>query len=64
MPLVDHIEPGPDTIRVLLATDNHVGVYENDPIRGDDAWKTFEEITQLAKQQDVDMIIHGVIYSI
>lgn len=59
MPLVDHIEPGPDTIRVLLATDNHVGVYENDPIRGDDAWKTFEEITQLAKQQDVDMIIHG-----
>ncbi|RCK65315.1 Double-strand break repair protein MRE11 [Candida viswanathii] len=59
MPLIDRIEPGPDTIRVLLATDNHVGVYENDPIRGDDAWKTFEEITHLAKQKDVDMIIHG-----
>ncbi|EMG47280.1 MRE11 Double-strand break repair protein MRE11 [Candida maltosa Xu316] len=59
MPLVDRIEPGPDTVSILLTTDNHVGVNESDPIRGDDAWKTFEEITQLAKTKDVDMLVHG-----
>lgn len=59
MPLVERIEPGPDTIRVLLTTDNHVGAFENDPIRGDDAWKTFDEITTIAKDKDVDMIIQG-----
>lgn len=46
-----------DTIRILVTTDNHVGYYETDPIRGDDAWKTFDEILQLAKDRDVDMIL-------
>ena len=32
MPLVERIEPGPDTIRVLLTTDNHVGAFENDQL--------------------------------
>lgn len=59
MPPVQHIPPGPDTIRVLLTTDNHVGYLENDPVRGDDSWKTFQEITQLAKHHDVDMIVQG-----
>ncbi|KAI5960797.1 MRE11 [Candida pseudojiufengensis] len=59
MPLVDHIENGEDTIRILLTTDNHVGYSENDPIRGDDSWKSFEEITQIAKNSDVDMMIQG-----
>jgi double-strand break repair protein MRE11 len=57
MPQVDHIEPGPDTIRILLTTDNHVGYNESDPVRGDDAWRTFEEIMDLAKEQDVDMVL-------
>lgn len=64
MPLVDRIENGSDTIRILLTTDNHVGCFENDPIRGNDGWKTFDEITQIAKDQDVDMLVQGVIYFI
>jgi len=59
MPPVDHIEPGPDTIRILLTTDNHVGYLENDPVRGDDSWKTFQEVTYLAKSHDVDMLVQG-----
>ena len=42
-----------DTIRILVATDNHVGYEERDPIRKDDSWKTFDEILNLARKQDV-----------
>lgn len=59
MPAIDNVSPGPDTIRLLITTDNHVGYNENDPIRGDDSWKTFEEITSIAKEKDVDMILQG-----
>lgn len=59
MPAIDNISTGPDTIRLLITTDNHVGYNENDPIRGDDSWKTFEEITSIAKEKDVDMILQG-----
>lgn len=44
---------GPNTIRVLIATDNHVGYEEKNPIRMDDAWKTFDEIMTIAKEQEV-----------
>lgn len=50
---------GADTIRILIATDNHVGFEERDPIRKDDSWKTFEEILNLAKKEDVDMVLLG-----
>lgn len=59
MPPVDDIAAGPNTIRILITTDNHVGFNENDLIRGDDGWKTFQEITYLAKTRDVDMILQG-----
>lgn len=42
-----------DTIRVLIATDNHVGYEEGDNVRGDDSWQTFDEIMTLARTQDV-----------
>ncbi|KAJ3563348.1 hypothetical protein NP233_g9002 [Leucocoprinus birnbaumii] len=42
-----------DTIRILLATDNHIGYNERDPVRGQDSINTFEEILQLA----VDFIL-------
>lgn len=42
-----------DTIRILIATDSHVGYNERDPIRGDDSWKSFHEVMCLAKDQDV-----------
>lgn len=42
-----------DTIHILLATDNHIGYNERDPIRGQDSINTFEEILQLAVKHDV-----------
>ncbi|EGP84632.1 unnamed protein product [Zymoseptoria tritici ST99CH_1A5] len=48
---------GPDTIRILVATDNHVGYAERDPIRGDDSWKSFDEVMRVAKERDVDMVL-------
>ncbi|KAK0736074.1 Mre11 DNA-binding presumed domain-containing protein [Apiosordaria backusii] len=48
-----------DTIRILVSTDNHVGYAERDPIRKDDSWQTFDEIMQIAKNQDVDMVLLG-----
>ncbi|KAK4183795.1 putative double-strand break repair protein mus-23 [Podospora australis] len=48
-----------DTIRILVSTDNHVGYEERDPIRKDDSWRTFNEIMQLAKTEDVDMVLLG-----
>src|SRR5437870_3169988 len=42
-----------DTIRIMLATDNHLGVNERDPIRGQDSLNTFKEILQLAVKHDV-----------
>lgn len=48
-----------DTLRILVATDNHVGYNERDPVRGDDSWKTFHEIMTLAKDRDVDMVLLG-----
>ncbi|KAI5456576.1 Mre11 DNA-binding presumed domain-containing protein [Mariannaea sp. PMI_226] len=46
-----------DTIRILIATDNHVGFEERDAIRKDDSWKTFDEIMNLARTEDVDMVL-------
>ncbi|KAI3603119.1 double-strand break repair protein mre11 [Moniliophthora roreri] len=46
-----------DTIRILLATDNHIGYLERDPVRGQDSINTFEEILKLAKKNDVDFVL-------
>lgn len=51
--------PDEDTIRILITTDNHVGYNENDPITGDDSWKTFHEVMMLAKDNNVDMILQS-----
>ncbi|KAL9025873.1 MAG: hypothetical protein Q9196_005380 [Gyalolechia fulgens] len=48
-----------DTIRILVATDSHVGYTERDHIRGDDSWKSFHEVMCLAKERDVDMVLLG-----
>ncbi|KAH7882901.1 Metallo-dependent phosphatase-like protein [Phlebopus sp. FC_14] len=55
-PTIRHAEPD-DTIRILLATDNHIGYLERDPIRGQDSINTFKEILQLAVKHDVDFIL-------
>ena len=46
-----------DTIRVLVATDNHVGAHERDPVRHEDSWTTFDEILNLAREKEVDMVL-------
>ncbi|KAG2007050.1 double-strand break repair protein MRE11 [Coprinopsis cinerea AmutBmut pab1-1] len=46
-----------DTIKILLATDNHIGYLERDPIRGQDSINTFREILQLAVKNEVDFIL-------
>lgn len=51
--------PGPNVIRILVATDSHVGYNERDPVRQHDSWKSFHEAMCLAKEHDVDMILHG-----
>lgn len=56
---MDPIPASENRIRILLTTDNHVGYLENDPVRGDDSWKTFQETMQLAKIHDVDMVVQG-----
>ncbi|KAJ7594382.1 Metallo-dependent phosphatase-like protein [Mycena floridula] len=54
---VIHNAVADDTIRILLATDNHIGFMERDPIRGQDSINTFQEILQLAVKNDVDFIL-------
>lgn len=39
--------------QILLATDNHIGYAETDPVRGMDSINTFREILQLAVANDV-----------
>ncbi|CCE90494.1 MRX complex nuclease subunit TDEL_0B03650 [Torulaspora delbrueckii] len=51
--------PDEDTIRILITTDNHVGYNENDPVAGDDSWRTFHEIMMIAKSNNVDMVLQG-----
>jgi len=51
-PQIDDADPE-NTIKILLATDNHIGYMERDPIRGQDSINTFREILQLAVKHDV-----------
>ncbi|KAH8601434.1 Metallo-dependent phosphatase-like protein [Bisporella sp. PMI_857] len=48
---------GPDTIKILIATDSHVGYEERDPVRKDDSWRSFDEVLRLARSEDVDMVL-------
>eukprot|EP00740_Mantoniella_antarctica_P014696 CAMPEP_0181368446 /NCGR_PEP_ID=MMETSP1106-20121128/12092_1 /TAXON_ID=81844 /ORGANISM="Mantoniella antarctica, Strain SL-175" /LENGTH=343 /DNA_ID=CAMNT_0023484563 /DNA_START=146 /DNA_END=1173 /DNA_ORIENTATION=+ len=52
-------EGDPNALRVLIATDNHLGVHEKDLVRKDDAFITFREIFEIAKQQKVDCVFLG-----
>jgi len=47
----------PDTFNIFVATDNHLGFKEMDPVRGNDSFNTMEEILKLAS--DYDMLLLG-----
>eukprot|EP01059_Diplonema_ambulator_P021800 TRINITY_DN3626_c0_g1_i1.p1 TRINITY_DN3626_c0_g1~~TRINITY_DN3626_c0_g1_i1.p1 ORF type:complete len:683 (+),score=157.79 TRINITY_DN3626_c0_g1_i1:44-2092(+) len=46
-----------DTLKFLVATDNHLGAYEKNVIRRDDSFVTFEEILQKAVENKVDFVL-------
>ena len=46
-------------LRLLIATDNHLGVWEDDEIRKHDSFVTFEEILQHAHRLRVDALLLG-----
>lgn len=47
----------PDTLRILLSTDNHLGYAERDNIRGMDSFAAFEEVLYIAKRYHCDMVL-------
>lgn len=49
----------PSVLRILVATDNHLGYMEKDPIRGQDSFDAFEEILQYARDLQVDFMVLG-----
>lgn len=40
-------------LRILIATDIHLGYGEDHPIRGSDSFDSFEEALQIAKAEEV-----------
>lgn len=48
-----------DTFRILIATDNHLGYKEKDPVRGGDSFASFEEILRTAKERRADLVLLG-----
>jgi len=48
-----------NVMKILIATDNHLGYGERDPIIKHDSFVTFEEILKLAQEHEVDMILLG-----
>lgn len=48
-----------DKFRIMIATDNHLGYMENDPIRKEDSFNSFEEILRIAQEKQVDFILLG-----
>lgn len=49
----EFVDPNESEIRFLIATDNHLGYLEKDPIRGNDSFRSFEEILKIAIDQQV-----------
>ena len=52
-------EDAENTFKILIATDNHLGYGEKDPVRGNDSFETFREILDLAVKEQVDFILLG-----
>ncbi|OSX69075.1 hypothetical protein BU14_1900s0001, partial [Porphyra umbilicalis] len=48
-----------NVMTILLATDNHLGYMEKHPVRGDDSFRTFAEILQIARANAVDALLLG-----
>uniref|UniRef100_K3YKW0 Double-strand break repair protein n=1 Tax=Setaria italica TaxID=4555 RepID=K3YKW0_SETIT len=53
------LEEGGSTLRILVATDCHLGYLEKDEVRRFDSFDTFEEICSLAEKNKVDFLLLG-----
>lgn len=52
-------QPGPNTLRVLVTTDNHVGHQEGDALRREDSFRSLEEAFRIAIDNFCDCVIIG-----
>ncbi|PHJ24215.1 mre11 dna-binding domain-containing protein [Cystoisospora suis] len=50
---------GDDVLKILIATDTHLGYKADDNVRGGDSFETFEEILQIGRKLNVDFLLHG-----
>ncbi|XP_021905827.1 double-strand break repair protein MRE11 isoform X2 [Carica papaya] len=48
-----------DTLRILVATDCHLGYMEKDEVRRHDSFQAFDEICSIAEQKQVDFLLLG-----
>ena len=46
-------------MKILVATDNHLGFLEKDQIRKHDSFITVEEILAIAKEKEADFVLLG-----
>ncbi|KAI8557735.1 hypothetical protein RHMOL_Rhmol04G0032800 [Rhododendron molle] len=53
------LEDVKSTLRILVATDCHLGYMEKDEIRRHDSFQAFEEICSIAEQKQVDFLLLG-----
>ena len=49
----------PSSFRIMIASDTHLGYLENDQIRGDDSFNSFEEILKVTRSEGVDFLLMG-----
>ena len=47
----------PSSFRIMIASDTHLGYLENDQIRGDDSFNSFEEILKVTRSEGVDFLL-------
>ncbi|KAL4422894.1 hypothetical protein ABPG75_009091 [Micractinium tetrahymenae] len=46
-------------LRILVSTDNHLGVWEKDEVRKDDSFVSFEEVFEMAARNNADFVLLG-----
>lgn len=46
-----------NVVRILVATDNHLGYMERDPVRSDDSYAAFEEALHTARAKRADFVL-------
>jgi double-strand break repair protein MRE11 len=48
-----------NTFKIMIATDNHLGVWEGDPVRENDSFNAFNEILKNCQKEKVDFLLLG-----